>query len=113
MKMTKIQKLATARRTVPPDPVPARILPDRRFELRVAGCFPVVLTSDTYFAKSALKHWQIARLFAVYGRYFGLPSGGRFLEDGQEFVFEAPASAPDPHFAIPRRAVISGERLGN
>ena len=113
MKITRIKKLATTRRTVPPNPVPARILPDGRFELRVAGCFPVVLTADTYFEKTPLKHWQIVQLLAVYGKHFSLPSGGRFFEDGQQFVFEPPASSPEAHLAVPRRVVVSGEEPEN
>lgn len=101
------------RRTAPPEPVPARPLPDGRFELRVEGCFPVVLTADTYFAKTPLKHWQIAQLLTVYGKHFSLPSGGRFFEDGQRFVFEPPASDPDAHLAVPRRIVVSGEDQDN
>lgn len=98
------------RRTVPPEPVPARPLPDGRFELRVEGCFPVVLTADTYFAKTPLKHWQIAMLLAVYGNCFKLPPDGRFLEDGQQFVFEPPASFPDAKLVVPRRIVVSREQ---
>ena len=100
-----------------PTEVCSRWLPDGRFEIRIAGCAPAVISPGLYYSRTDYERWQILRLLNAYGKWFAschdrrLPIGkGRFVEAGEEFLFEDEA---DPYtFArvrIPRRIVVSGE----
>lgn len=100
-----------------PTEVCSRWLPEGRYDIRIAGCAPAVLSPGLYFSRTDYQRWQILRLLNAYGKWFAhqhsrrLPvETGRFVECGAEFVFEDEA---DPYtFArlrIPRRIVVSGE----
>ena len=97
----------------------SRWLPDGRFELTLEKCVPVVLTASTYFSKTEDQRLQIIRLLAIYAGYsasvhrYTLPERpGRFVESGDEFVFENANDADKKFYrlCVPRSIVVSGER---
>jgi hypothetical protein len=100
-----------------PTHISTRQLPDGRYELRLDGLAPVVLSAALFAARSDYQRWQILRVLGVYGNWFARQHGlelpietGRFVECGAEFLFEA---EDNPYtFArlrIPRRIVVPGE----